>query len=168
MRHAARIAAFTAGCCSLLALSACGSQEISVSKSDPYYKGAQIFDQRCSGCHSLDIVGAHGSATKAKDKEIADGPNFNQRRETEENVLYALRNGGFSGKIMPQNIVTGSEAVLVADFLAKYAGADAKNPAAPKREPVQSDAAIQAEEAVPTSDGGDATIPVDATTATTP
>ncbi|MDQ8044250.1 MAG: hypothetical protein REI11_06570, partial [Patulibacter sp.] len=43
------------------------------------------------------------------------------------------RNGGFSGKIMPQNLVTGDEAQQVATFLAKYAGADAKNPAAPTR-----------------------------------
>lgn len=133
MRHAARIAAFAFVCSPLLALSACGSQEISVSKSDPYYKGAEIFSQRCAGCHSLDVVGAHGSNVKASDKEITDGPNFNQRKETEANVLYALRNGGFSGKIMPANIVTGAEAEAVARFLAKYAGQDAANPAAPTR-----------------------------------
>lgn len=131
MRHAARIAAFAFVCSPLLALSACGSQEISLSKSDPYYEGAQIFDQRCSGCHSLDVVGAHGSNIKASDKEITDGPNFNQRHETEANVLYALRNGGFSGKIMPQNLVTGAEAEAVAKFLAANAGKEAKTPAGP-------------------------------------
>lgn len=133
MRHAARIAAFALACSPLLALSACGSQEIGLSKSDPNIEGAKIFDQRCSGCHSLDVVGAHGSNIKASDKEITDGPNFNQRRETEANVLYALRNGGFSGKIMPQNLVTGAEAEAVARFLAANAGKDAKNPAAPTR-----------------------------------
>lgn len=131
MRHAARIAAFAFVCSPLLALSACGSQEIAISKSDPYYEGAKIFDQRCSGCHSLDVVGAHGSNIKASDKEITDGPNFNQRKETEANVLYALRNGGFSGKIMPQNLVTGAEAEAVARFLAANAGKDVKTPAGP-------------------------------------
>ncbi len=140
MRHAVRIAAFAFVCSPLLALSACGSEEISVSKSDPYYKGAEIFDQRCSGCHSLSVVGAHGSNIKASDKEITDGPNFNQRKETEANVLYALRNGGFSGKIMPQNLVTGAEAQAVARFLAKNAGKDAKNPAAPTRSAAPEDA----------------------------
>ena len=37
-------------------------------------------------------------------------------------MLYAIRNGGFSGQIMPQNIVVGSDAVAIAQFLAKYAG----------------------------------------------
>lgn len=133
MRHAVRIAAFALGCSSLLALSACGEREIGLAKSNPDYKGALIFSQRCAGCHSLDVAGTEGSARLAKDKEQTDGPNFNQRREVQANVLYALRNGGFSGKIMPQNLVTGDEAVEVAAFLAKYAGADAKNPAAPVR-----------------------------------
>lgn len=133
MRHAARIAAFAFACSSAFALSACGSEEISVSKDSPYYEGAEIFSQRCSGCHTLSVVGAHGSNVKASDKEITDGPNFDQRHETEANVLYALRNGGFSGKIMPQNIVTGEEAKAVAAFLAKYAGTKAPKTAAPTR-----------------------------------
>lgn len=136
MRHAVRVAATLVGCSSLLALSACGSETIGIAKSDPYYKGAEIFAQRCAGCHTLSVAGAQGSNIKASDKETTDGPNFDQRVETEANVLYALRNGGFSGKIMPQNIVTGEEAEAVARFLAKYAGSEAKNPAAPKKSAV--------------------------------
>ena len=41
-------------------------------------------------------------------------------------MLYAMQNGGFSGAIMPQNIVVGKEAEQVAEFVAKYAGVDAK------------------------------------------
>jgi len=37
-------------------------------------------------------------------------------------VTYAIQNGGFSGAIMPENIVTGEEMRQVAAFLAKYAG----------------------------------------------
>jgi hypothetical protein len=37
-------------------------------------------------------------------------------------VLYAIRNGGFSGAIMPENIVVGKDAQAVAEFLAKYSG----------------------------------------------
>ena len=43
----------------------------------------------------------------SRDRERTDGPNFNIRRECVEHVLYAIRNGGFSGAIMPQNIVVG-------------------------------------------------------------
>jgi seryl-tRNA synthetase len=45
-------------------------------------------------------------------------------------VLYAIRNGGFSGAIMPQNIVTGAQAQEVAAFVAKYAGEEATIPPA--------------------------------------
>ena len=41
-------------------------------------------------------------------------------------MLYAIRNGGFSGAIMPENIVVGKEANDVAAFLAKYAGRSAR------------------------------------------
>jgi hypothetical protein len=94
----------------------------------------------------------------AKDKEITDGPNFNQRVETHQNVLYALRNGGFSGKIMPQNLVTGAEADQVADFLAKYAGKDAKNPAAPTQADDGADAQ-PATESNPGEGGGSTNVP---------
>jgi len=112
-------------------LSACGTQSISVSKNDSTYRGAQLFAQRCSGCHTLDKVGAQGSATKVRDRERVDGPNFNVRKEQVDQVLYAIRNGGFSGAIMPQNIVVGKQAREVAEFLAKYSGTKAKRPKTP-------------------------------------
>jgi hypothetical protein len=39
-----------------------------------------------------------------------------------DDVLFAIRNGGFSGAIMPANIVTGSDAEAVATFVEKYSG----------------------------------------------
>jgi mono/diheme cytochrome c family protein len=90
--------------------------------SEPYQAGAKLFVERCSGCHNLGIVGAEGGALKVTDRERVDGPNFNVRVEDKDSVLYAIRNGGFSGAIMPQDIVVGKEAEQVAEFLAKYAG----------------------------------------------
>jgi mono/diheme cytochrome c family protein len=87
-----------------------------------YQAGAKLFVERCSGCHSLGVVGAEGGALKVKDRERVDGPNFNVRKEDKDSILYAIRNGGFSGAIMPQDIVVGEEAEQVAAFLAKYAG----------------------------------------------
>jgi mono/diheme cytochrome c family protein len=112
-------------------LSACGSRSISVSKNDPTYRGAQLFAERCSGCHTLDKVGAEGSATKVRDRERVDGPNFNVRKEQVDQVLYAIRNGGFSGAIMPENIVVGKDAQAVAQFLAKYSGLKAPKSVSP-------------------------------------
>jgi mono/diheme cytochrome c family protein len=106
-------------------VSACGTQGIQLSKSSPYYKGAALFLQRCSGCHTLSVVGAEGSATSIKDRLRTNGPNFDFRKEQYNQVLYAIRNGGFSGAIMPQDIVLGVQAREVAAFLAKYAGLQA-------------------------------------------
>jgi mono/diheme cytochrome c family protein len=107
-------------------LSACGSQEISVPKTSPYYRGAVIFRDHCSGCHTLATVGAEGSATSTKNRLKTNGPNFNYRKENYEQVMYAIHNGGFSGAIMPENIVLGTEAHEVARFLAKYSGLKAE------------------------------------------
>jgi mono/diheme cytochrome c family protein len=112
-------------------LSACGSESISVSKQDPTYRGAQLFAERCSGCHTLDVAGTQGSATKVRDRERVDGPNFNVRKEQLSQVLYAIRNGGYSGAIMPENIVVGRDALAVAQFLAKYSGLKAKKTVSP-------------------------------------
>jgi mono/diheme cytochrome c family protein len=103
---------------------ACGEQGIELAKSDPDYEGAKIFQQHCSGCHTLAAAGTEGSATNANDREYKDGPNFNQRKETKDGVLYAIRNGGFSSGPMPQDIVVGEEAEKVADFVAKYSGSE--------------------------------------------
>ncbi|MGH2978180.1 MAG: c-type cytochrome [Solirubrobacterales bacterium] len=87
-------------------------------------RGAELFAERCGGCHTLEAAGTQGS----NPKERVAGPNLNARRETKEQVLYAIRNGGFSGAIMPQNIVVGEEAEAVAEFVAEYAGKDATAP----------------------------------------
>ena len=110
-----------------LAFAACGERGIELSKDDPNYEGARLFDANCAGCHTLDVAGAQGSATKVHSRERKDGPNFNERKEDKESVLYAIRNGGFSSSPMPQNLVTGEEAEKVADFVAKYSGSKAAN-----------------------------------------
>jgi mono/diheme cytochrome c family protein len=111
--------------CAVL-LGACGSQGIQLAKTSPYYKGAALFLDHCSGCHTLAVVGAEGSATVISNRVKTNGPNFNIRKENVEQVLYAIRNGGFSGAIMPENVVVGEDAQDVAEFLAKYSGLKAE------------------------------------------
>ena len=106
------------------ALVACGSEGIQLSKDDPDYEGAQLFVEHCSGCHTLKVAGTQGSAVKANKREYKDGPNFDQRQEEKDQVLYAIRNGGFSSGPMPQNILVGEDAEKVADFVAKYSGSE--------------------------------------------
>ena len=110
------------------AATGCGTQGIQVPSDDPTHAGAEIFAQRCSGCHTLTPAGTEGSSNRS---ERVQGPNLDQRNETMEDVIYAIRNGGFSGAIMPQNIVVGADAQKVAAFVAKYAGQDVTEAPAP-------------------------------------
>jgi mono/diheme cytochrome c family protein len=126
----------TLACAAVLvgSLGACGSKGNSVPTTGvdaKYNRGSVLFTQHCAGCHTLDVVGAKGSATNVRDKERVDGPNFNVRKETVNGILYAIRNGGYSGAFMPENIVVGHQAREIAEFLAHYAGAQAKSPPSP-------------------------------------
>jgi mono/diheme cytochrome c family protein len=101
----------------------CGSEGVEVND-----RGAQLFSERCAGCHTLKAAGTQGSILG----ELPTGPNLNKRKLTKEEALFAIRNGGFSGAIMPQNIVVGKDAEAVAAFLAEYAGTEAERPTSPQ------------------------------------
>ena len=110
------------------AVTGCGTQGVQVPDNDPTHEGAVIFSERCSGCHTLTPAGTEGTANRS---ERVQGPNLDQRHETMADVIYAIRNGGFSGAIMPQNIVVGADALKVAAFVSKYAGQDVTDQPAP-------------------------------------
>ena len=111
-------------CAAALAVAGCGQQGNSVAQNDPTRAGSQLFEAHCSGCHTLSVAGTEGSSFKVSTREYKDGPNFDQRAESAEDVLYAIQNGGFSSGPMPQQILTGEDAQKVADFIAKYSGKD--------------------------------------------
>jgi mono/diheme cytochrome c family protein len=101
----------------------CEREEIEV-ESAADERGAQLFAERCSGCHTLEAAAADGSKPEGQlgGGERTNGPNFDTRRVERDDVLFAIRNGGFSGAIMPANIVVGEDAEAVAEFLDKYSG----------------------------------------------
>jgi mono/diheme cytochrome c family protein len=103
------------------AVAGCGG-EVDVKDEDRV--AATLFNQRCSGCHTLKSANSYGSKAEGELEggERTNGPNFDQRKEEREDVLFAIRNGGFSGAIMPANIVVGDEAEVLADFVASYSG----------------------------------------------
>jgi mono/diheme cytochrome c family protein len=114
-----------------LGLSACGFGEEKISVSKQYNDGAVLFATHCSGCHTLSAAGTQGSGNRG---ERTQGPNLDQRVESYDDALFAIQNGGFSGAIMPQNIVVGEEAEAVAEFVAKYAGSEAEESPRPGQE----------------------------------
>ena len=106
------------------AFAGCGG-DIKVPKEDQTaYTGAELFYERCSGCHTFEAANSYGSKPtgQLQGGERTNGPNFDERKESRDDVLFAIRNGGFSGAIMPANIVTGEEAEAVAAFMEKYSG----------------------------------------------
>lgn len=107
-----------------LSLSACGfgTQSVAVPEDEPLHEGATLFSTHCSACHTLSAAGAQGTGNRSSRTQ---GPNLDQRHTTEDDALYAIRNGGFSGAIMPQNIVVGDEAEAVARFIDEYSGTEA-------------------------------------------
>jgi mono/diheme cytochrome c family protein len=115
----------TAAAAAALAISACGTKKIEADNSQPtspVHQGAVLFHDRCGGCHTLSAAATHGSSINAFQKERTDGPNLDFRKETVRDVLFAIRNGGFSGSIMPANVVVGPDAQKLAAFVSKYAG----------------------------------------------
>jgi mono/diheme cytochrome c family protein len=114
------------------ALAACGTEGNQIASNSPDYQGSVLFEQHCSGCHTLAVVGTQGSSVNVATREYKDGPNFNVRKESAGDVLYAIQNGGFSSGPMPQDILTGGDAQKVADFIAKYSGKEAARPPEPR------------------------------------
>lgn len=128
MSRLAKILALGTAAVAVVAITAaCGTQSIGVSSSQTSLRsGAVLFQQRCSGCHTLSYAAANGSAPNIRTAQATSGPNFNQRCERPvDRVLYAIANGGFSGAYMPQNVVVGQDALDVAKFVATYAGRQA-------------------------------------------
>ena len=118
------------GAATAVVVSACGTQKINADNANPQsavHQGAVLFHERCGGCHTLKAAATHGSATNAFHKERTDGPNLDFRKESVQDVLFAIRNGGFSGSIMPANVVVGQDAQKVALFVSKYAGSKASS-----------------------------------------
>jgi len=113
-----------------LAVAACGTERIRIPTNDPTYAsdyaGAQLFNQRCGGCHTFTYAGTFGSGANPRTYEDINGPSFNVRCERPAiRVLYAIENGGFSGEYMPQNVVVGKQAREVAMFVARFSGRQA-------------------------------------------
>lgn len=104
-------------------LGACGTEDLELSEGDPHYEGAVLFSQRCAGCHTMEVAGTQGSGNRTLRQQ---GPNLDDRRISFDDALFAIRNGGFSGVIMPQNIIVGEEAEAVAEFIAEFSGSNAE------------------------------------------
>jgi mono/diheme cytochrome c family protein len=71
------------------------------------------FEAACGSCHALAVAGT--SATI--------GPDLDELRPTEEQVLAAIANGGAGSGQMPAGLLSGSDAQRVAELVSSVAGA---------------------------------------------
>ncbi len=119
----ASLALVTVAAVAAVSSSGCGfgEQGIDEAKGSSDREAAELFAANCGGCHTLSAAGVVGTGNNSS---RVQGPNLNQRKETVGAVLYAIQNGGYSGAVMPQNILVGEEAKKVARFVARYAGSD--------------------------------------------
>jgi mono/diheme cytochrome c family protein len=75
----------------------------------PTADGRALFEQNCGTCHTLQAAGTSGGV----------GPNLDQLRPDQRQVLNAIRTGPGP---MPSNLVQGADATAVAQFVSQNAG----------------------------------------------
>jgi mono/diheme cytochrome c family protein len=123
-RSSTRARLALAACAALAVLAGGCGGEIDVAQESQ--RGAELFNERCSGCHTFERADSYGSKPEGQlaGGERTNGPSFDVRKVNRDDALFAIRNGGFSGAIMPANVVVGDDAEKVAAFLAKYSGED--------------------------------------------
>jgi mono/diheme cytochrome c family protein len=99
-------------CCAVM-LTACGSGGGSSTSDEPLDvdKGRQLFQTNCRVCHSLADAKAAGTF----------GPDLDLLQPDAERVREQIDDGGGG---MPQDIIEGDEAELVARYVAQVAGQD--------------------------------------------
>ena len=118
----------TVAVAAILVLAACGSEAVDVDSESGRARRPALRRALLEAATRFEAAGALGSVNRVVRNQ---GPNLDERAESPEDVLYAIQNGGFSGAIMPQQIVTGEDAQAVADFVAKYSGTEIDRPTRP-------------------------------------
>jgi cbb3-type cytochrome c oxidase subunit III len=115
--------------CALLLLAGCGTGGKASSHADPA-NGKKLFlssQGQCAGCHVLADAGSKGTVGPNLDDAFAGDRQQGFKESTIENVvLDQIRE---ASKPMPQNLVTGQDAVDVAGYVAAVSGTSAKPPA---------------------------------------
>lgn len=78
----------------------------------PAGPGKELFGANCASCHTLEAAGASGQA----------GPDLDELQPAEAQVLSAIEKGGTGSGQMPPNLVRGTQAEQVAEFVAAATG----------------------------------------------
>lgn len=100
-----------------LALSGCASSSSTQESDEPVDRGTarQVFQQTCRACHSLADADAAGTF----------GPDLDQLQPDAERVREQIKSGGGG---MPDGLLEGDQADLVARYVAEVAAAPEDGP----------------------------------------
>jgi mono/diheme cytochrome c family protein len=102
----------TLGAAGLLAFGGCGGDDPAPADRPSEAAtgdGKAVFASTCGGCHTLADAGTGGKI----------GPDLDDLKPDKARVEAAIKSGPGS---MPENLVTGDDAVAVADYVASAAG----------------------------------------------
>jgi cbb3-type cytochrome c oxidase subunit III len=111
-----------------LSLSACGTGGLPSASGDQQ-NGAQLFTQKCGGCHQLQAAGTQGNIGPNLDAAFAaDREQGFPENTISSVVLDQIR---LASAPMPRNLVKGQDAVDVADYVAATAGVNGSEAKAP-------------------------------------
>lgn len=111
-----------------LALSGCGNAEDALATADTA-SGKTLFVQSCGGCHTL----ADAGTASVLGPNLDDAFRYSRQQGFEESQFYGVtkrwieispqpNKPGSYPVAMPQNLVTGDDAVNVSAYVAKFAG----------------------------------------------
>lgn len=108
----------------LLLLAGCGSSggagSHAVPQSADLDKGRKLFTAKCASCHTLQAAGAQGTIGPNLD----DAFGYTKKQGFDESTVYdiSLRQIQIAAPPMPDDLVTGDDAIAVAAFIARCAG----------------------------------------------
>ena len=108
---------------SITAFSACGTQGIQVAKTSPYYSGAVLFRDHCSGCHTLDMVGRVGLGDEHREPPAHQRAELQPAQEQyDAGHLRDPTTAASPGRSCPRTSSSATRRRQVAQFLTRYSG----------------------------------------------
>jgi mono/diheme cytochrome c family protein len=97
-----------------------GAGVYSVEATTANIDGRNIFRSTCASCHALSAANARG--VYGPDLDAALGAPGADPKATAARVEGAIKTGGATGKQMPKDLLSGTDAKLVSDYIAAVAG----------------------------------------------
>jgi mono/diheme cytochrome c family protein len=97
-----------------------GAGSYTVKATEANIEGRNIFRSTCASCHSLSAANARG--VYGPDLDAVLGTPGADPKATSSRVESAIKTGGTTGKQMPKELLSGTDAKLVSDYIAAVAG----------------------------------------------